>query len=341
MRRSRLSLLAAPALALAACHDGTGTTAPAAPPANLALAGGGGSDGPNVPQDPCSVAACLGGGGRIAFVQYEFPVTHIYTVSANGYDLVRVDKDASVKRHVTWSPGYTKLAYATDRLGGGYEIYTMNADGTGRTNVRSIATGSVTGLTWSPDGTKIVFGATDVNSQGDIIMISASGNAVYHLTNDPALDWHPSFSSDGSRILFVSSRNSPTGQLDIWSMTTAGADLQRLTNTPEAEDAVHMSPNGTKLAYHTFVRTGVIPSTDQNKIVIANADGTGAQAVKSFTTGTAIEGLGWSRDGRYLVFALTWDGVNTTIGRWEVGTGLSPVALTLGNARRASPSWHY
>jgi TolB protein len=339
--RSRLgALLAAPALVLAACQDGPSPTAPAEPSARLGLVSGGGPV--EMPPSPCTIQACLGGGGRIAFVNFAVGGAHIYTVSTAGFDTVRVDKDNSFKRLVTWSPDYTKLAYVADRAGGGYEIFTMNADGTAVKNVRSIPKGFVDGLSWSPDGTKLVYAASDVNWQGDIFMISAGGGAVWQLTNDATYDGSPSFSSDGTRIFFVSARGSRMSQVDVWSMTTAGAGLTRITNTPELEDAVHMSPDGTKLAYHTYVTSnGGGAATDQNKIVIANPDGSGAQVVQSWPYGSALEGLGWSRDGKYLVFAHTFDPWSTLVERWQVGSASAPVALTNSDSRKASTSWHY
>jgi TolB protein len=302
-----------------------------------------GQTGPiDMPQNPCTIQACLGGGGRIAFVHFYGGGAHIFTVSTAGFDTVRVDKDNSFKRLVTWSPDYTKVAYVADHAGGGDDIFTMNADGTNVTWVRAMNKGYVDGLSWSPDGTKLVYAATDVNWQGDIYLMTAGGGAVWQLTNDGVFDGSPSFSSDGSRILFVSTRGSRVGQVDVWSMTTAGGDFKRLTNTPELEDAVHTSPDGTKLAYHTYVSSnGGNAATDQNRIVVANADGTGAQVVQSFPYGSAVEGLGWSRDGKYLVFAHTWDAFNTTIERWQAGSANAPVALTSAPGRRASPSWHF
>ena len=165
---------------------------------------------------------------------------------------------------------------------------------------------------------------------------------MWQLTDDASFDGHPAFSSDGSRILFVSTRGSRVGQSDVWSMNTAGGDFKRLTNTPEIEDAVHMSPDGTKLAYHTFLfSSGGYAATKSNRIVVSSADGTGAQVVQSLPDGSAFEGLGWSRDGQYLVFANTLDPWNTRIQRWKLGTAAAPTNLTQAAGRRASPSWHF
>ena len=53
------------------------------------------------------------------------------------------------------------------------------------------------------------------------------------LTNDPGDDAFPSWSPDGTRIAFASSRD---GNVEIYVMDADGTNLVRLTNDP-AEDS--------------------------------------------------------------------------------------------------------
>ena len=53
-----------------------------------------------------------------------------------------------------------------------------------------------------------------------------------------------------TRILFVSDKESGNGTFDLYSMSENGADLKRLTNTPEISEWVPVvSPDGTQIAY--------------------------------------------------------------------------------------------
>ena len=54
-----------------------------------------------------------------------------------------------------WSPDGTKIAFTTDR-DGNFEIYVMNADGTGQTRLTNNAAADDEPA-WSPDGSKIAF----------------------------------------------------------------------------------------------------------------------------------------------------------------------------------------
>ena len=54
----------------------------------------------------------------------------IYTVNADGSDLVKITNDPSAEMDPAWSPDGTRIAYTRDSKDGD-AIYVMNADGTG------------------------------------------------------------------------------------------------------------------------------------------------------------------------------------------------------------------
>jgi Tol biopolymer transport system component len=78
---------------------------------------------------------------------------------------------------------------------------------------------------WSPDGSMLAF-ASFRNGRPDIYTINADGTGERRLTDDPATDYHPSWTGDG-RIVFHTSR---TGNAEIFSMRSDGTDLRNLTN---------------------------------------------------------------------------------------------------------------
>ena len=74
----------------------------------------------------------------------------------------------------------------------GIEIYVMNADGSGQTNLtnNSALDG---GPSWSPDGSRIAFvSARDGNPE--IYVMNADGSGLTRLTDNPALDIGPVWS---------------------------------------------------------------------------------------------------------------------------------------------------
>ena len=97
--------------------------------------------------------------------------------------------------HPVWSPDGDRIAFLSNRSGSG-DIYVMNVDGSG---VERLTEGnSLRGISWSPDGERIVFDA------GDIYVMNADGSDVVQLTDNYFPFHFPSWSPDGERIAFFS-----------------------------------------------------------------------------------------------------------------------------------------
>ena len=350
-RFSRSSLVAfatLAALALAACQDVTTPATPTAatPAATLALAGGGeqGPTGPSQPIDPCNVIVCLGGGGRIIYARANYSESHIYAMSPNGGLETQIDKDAEWKHDATWSPDYARIAYIV-RKGSGYQIKTMKSDGTDVKIIRNVLTGHANGLSWSPDGTKLTYAATDGGAYYHIYYVTAGGGGIYQMTSGNADDWRPSFSADGTKIFFTSARGNAPYQRDIWTVAVQGAQLTRLTNTPVNEDGVKMSPDGNRLAFYTWVPNTEHQGyavTDKNTVVISDANATWRLQIATYPYGGGMGGVTWSRDGSYLAVNRSIDPWTMQLIRYKVaGSPAAPVTLLTKGGGSDAPSWHF
>jgi len=65
---------------------------------------------------------------------------------------------------------------------------------------------------WSPDGRWVAFwGLPKEGGQRDLWMVRPDGSGLVQLTDDPALDWSPSWSADGRRLYFSSDRGGTLG----------------------------------------------------------------------------------------------------------------------------------
>jgi Tol biopolymer transport system component len=130
------------------------------------------------------------------------------------------------QEYPVWSPDGTRLLFAGHQ-GGSYDIWVVNADGTGLCNLTP-APSLEYGASWSPDRTEIVFGSDrDGGPQegGDIYVIEADGTNLRRLTRGGG-NWGPAWSPDGRWIAFNSTRH---GNSEIYIMRPDGTDQRRLT----------------------------------------------------------------------------------------------------------------
>ncbi len=74
--------------------------------------------------------------------------------------------------------------------------------------------------------------STDRDGNEEVYVMNADGSSPVRLTNDPATDFGPAWSPDGSRIAFSTFRD---GNFEIYVMNADGSNPINLTNDP-AED---------------------------------------------------------------------------------------------------------
>ena len=172
------------------------------------------------------------------------------------------------------------------------EIYIMNADGTGKTQLTR-------GPDWekdpvlSPDGSKIAFRANTGNSSSpgmsdglyDLYVMNSDGSGLVLLDlvdelngkSSKFLDWSP----DGSKLVFEGNG------IDVVNADGTNYDVIKIGNGGEPR----WSPDGSKIAYNSGGAPG--------QILVMNADGSGSAEVTDNISGG--DGLDWSPDGSKLL----------------------------------------
>ncbi len=180
-----------------------------------------------------------------------------------------------------------KMAFATNR-DGNFEIYAMNTDGSGATNLTN-NTAAEYRPNYSPDGSKILFESDRDGATPEIYVMNADGTNQVRLTNDPGVDSSAVFSPDGSKIAFASNRD---GDDEIFLMNADGTGLTQLTFNTVEDFYPTFAPDGS-IAFHS--------KRDGNaEIYRMNIDGSGQTRLTNNTSDDLFPS--YRADGGKIVF---------------------------------------
>jgi len=160
-------------------------------PGKWAISVWSGDDGTDAEQ---ALATC--GQGAIAVAYSIDPQTQMWSrwlASQPGIsNLTVVNNMQGMIAHgaVGAQPSTALIAFVSDRDGND-EIYVINADGTGQTNLTNNPAWDGD-YTWSPDGSQIAF-VSERDDNLEIYVTNADGTGQTNLTNNPADDDRPAW----------------------------------------------------------------------------------------------------------------------------------------------------
>jgi hypothetical protein len=250
------------------------------------------------------------------------------------YDQVRANSRAQL------SLNGGKVAYTYPRKAGALQndVWTMNADGSGKTRVyydvsvdpnveRSADTFSSEWPALSADGTKVVFHAWDDLKNGgqtDIILVDTVSGQAQQLTTDPAMDAYPAFSPDGTKVVFLSKRNGlsayqvfvmkaePEGVSNVPVQLTNFTNTKFARFTPDGKIIFGGVTTATGSAFEVFRMDAVDANNDtvgDNLVRLTNSGGVAASEPSQPTAGGRIYYVGkFSYDGKSHVLSMNADG---------------------------------
>lgn len=191
----------------------------------------------------------------------------LFVVDRTGLNIRHLTQMAGVETEPVWSPDGTTIAFAgSETTGGALDIFVINADGTGLTNLTADMPFTYEHApAWSPDGQMLAFTSLNLFGHSHIHTMNADGTGRVMLTSASVESAdHPTWSPDGSRLAFA--RSYPGAGRDIVIMERQGRTQTRLAVPGDQDDPV-WSPDGAHFAFTT--RVG-----DEEHVGTMRADGT-------------------------------------------------------------------
>jgi tol-pal system beta propeller repeat protein TolB len=203
-----------------------------------------------------------------------------------GFRLLRIDG-----AFPSFSPQGDALSF-TDNF---RAIERMQIDGSDRRQIYKDPQSRVFVPAWSPQGDVIAFTKGWVfagnSTDNEIYLISADGSSVRNVTQHPANDALPSWSPDGKRLVFRSTR---AGNKELYTIGADGKGLTRLTTSPGTDTFPHWSPLGDRIVFASN-RSGDF------EIYTVRPDGSDLKQL-THSPGLDMHPV-WSPNGKWICFA--------------------------------------
>ncbi len=220
--------------------------------------------------DPDFEPAWSPNGRRIAFSSVRGGNQDIYVILPNGTESKRLTIDAGSDFAPRWHPNVSKICFTSTRTGRP-QVWQMNSDGTNQTQVVFDHVGSGD-CAYSPDGNKIAYTGFRDDPLGEIYVKDLNTLSETRLTVSPGIDTTPSYSNDGTRILFHTRRD---GDFEIYIMNADGGCPHSVTAFHTADDVIpDMSPNMFQIVFESHRDAG---PGGPSEIYRMNADGKSQQ----------------------------------------------------------------
>ena len=161
-------------------------------------------------------------GSRIAFTGRPPGSTNpdVYVINSDGTGLTRLTTAERFDGYPAWSPDGSQIVFESVRSGV-QQVWLMNTDGSGQTQLTFDAPPKDQVPDWSPDGSRIAYVSTGATpAGGDIWVMNADGSDQHPITSGPTHEYGAASSPDGTQIAYL---NFDTGNVEVINADGTGA----------------------------------------------------------------------------------------------------------------------
>jgi TolB protein len=259
---------------------------------------------------------------RVVFVDESGPK------NARKKRLAIMDQDGANVRYLSdgraivltprFSPNRQEITYMSYESGQP-KVYLLQIE-TGQRELVGNFPGMTFAPRFSPDGQKVIMSLLRDDGNSNIFAMDLRSRSTTRLTDSTAIDTSPSYSPDGSQIVFTSDRGGGSGRSQIYVMGADGSNPHRISFGDGVYSTPVWSPRGDLIAFTK-------QSGGEFQIGVMKTDGSGERILSS---GFQQEGPTCAPNGRVLMFFR------------EAGGGPKLVSVDLtGRNEQPIPTGHY
>lgn len=228
---------------------------------------------------------------RVVFVDESGPRTErrkrLAIMDQDGANLRYLSSGDDLVLTPRFSPSRQEITYMSF-AGGQPRVYLLQLE-TGQRELVGNFPGMTFAPRFSPDGQKVIMSLGRDDGNSNIYTLDLRNRTTTRLTGTNAIDTSPSYSPDGSQIVFASDRG---GRPQIYVMNADGSDTRRISFGEGSYSTPVWSPRGDLIAFTKQSGGGF-------SIGVMRTDGSGERLL---TTGFHNEGPTWAPNGRVLMF---------------------------------------
>jgi TolB protein len=230
--------------------------------------------------------------GRIVMVGTRSGAKELYVCDMDGGNLQQITSDRSICLAPRWSPDGQRITY-TSYLKRWPDVYLIDLASRSRRVLASYS-GMNSGGAISPDGSLVALALSKDGSPNLYVRGLGGGEPVRLTTETRAAIASPSWSPDGSHIVYTSDQAS-TAHPQLYMISRSGGAPKRLTTRGSQNVAPNWGANGL-IAYASLLGKFQICVLDPNTL---------DSKMVSPGDGASYEDPCWAPDGRHIVCSRT------------------------------------